>query len=120
MGFDELLKALRQTPSITDHPDWAAFKARPFPKAISFYYENNDGQEAYWDSMPVIKLDLARMLLILEGAHGDPLRFDVAKISQCKNADTGERVQDWFADLMIMWQDTVNAQLDTDGTSSEE
>lgn len=106
MGLDELFSALQNTKTIQDHPDWPAFKAKKFPRNISFYYTNQDGQEAYWDCARVIKLDLKKLHLIVEGTHGDPLKFDMMKISHCKNADTGDKVQDLFFDLIQMWQDT--------------
>ena len=106
MGLDELLSALQNTKTIQDHPDWAQFKMRKLPQYVSFYYTNQDGQEAYWDQARVIKLNLQKLQLIIEGAHGDPLKFDISKIMHCKDAKTGEKVQDLFFDLIRMWKDT--------------
>jgi hypothetical protein len=106
MGLDELFSAIQNSRTIQDHPDWAQFKARKLPQYVSFYYTNQDGQEAYWDQARIIKIDLKKMLLIVEGAHGDPLKFDIFKIMHCKDAKTGEKAQDIFFDLVRMWNDT--------------
>ena len=105
MGFDELLSAIKNTKTIQDHPDWPQFRARKFPQYVSFYYTNKEGQEAYWDQARIIKLDLKKLLLIVEGSHGDPLKFEMQKIMHCKDAKTGEKVQDLLFDLIRMWQD---------------
>jgi hypothetical protein len=96
---------LRKPQTIQEHPDWAGFKARRFPQYVSFYYTNQDGQEAYWDQARIIKLDLKNLHLIVEGAHGDPLKFEIPKIMHCKDAKTGEKVQDIFFELTRMWRD---------------
>ncbi len=111
MGFDELLSAIRKTKTIQDHPDWEAFKARKFPKNISFYYTNKDGQEAYWDQARIIKIDLQKLHLIVEGVHQDPLKFEIPKIMHCKDANTGEKVQDLFFELIRMWKDIYESEL---------
>src|SRR5687768_14065524 len=67
MGLDELLSALQKTRTIQDHPDWAEFKLRKLPSYVSFYYTNQDGQEAYWDQARIIKIDLRKLQLIIEG-----------------------------------------------------
>lgn len=105
MGLDELFSALQKPQTLQDHPDWPAFKAQKFPATLSFYYTNEKGQEAYWDHARVLRLDLKKLLLIIEGTHGDPLKFDILKIMHCKNAQTGEKVQDLLFDLTRMWQD---------------
>ena len=105
MGLDELLSELSKTKNIQDHPDWEAFKTRKIPRFVSFYYTNQDGQEAYWDNARIIKLDLNKLLVIIEGTHGDPLRFDMTKISHCKDATNGEKVQDLFFEIIRMWRD---------------
>jgi hypothetical protein len=105
MGLDELLSAIGNTKRIQDHPDWEQFKTRKIPQFVSFYYTNQNGQEAYWDHARIIKLDLKKMLLIVEGAHGDPLKFDMFKIMHCKDAKTGEKAQDLFFELIHMWND---------------
>lgn len=106
MGLDELFDAIQNPRTIQDHPDWAAFKARKIPARVGFYYTNQDGQEAYWDAARIIRLDLKKMLLIVEGSHGDPLKFDIFKIKHCKNYETGEKVQDLFFELVRMWRET--------------
>src|SRR5690606_25583847 len=109
-GLDALLAALREQKSIQDHPDWEQFKARKFPQYLSFYYTSNDGQEAFWDQARVIKLDLRNLHLIVEGKHRDPLKFDIFKIMHCKDARTGEKVQDLFFELIRMWKETYEPQ----------
>jgi hypothetical protein len=110
MGFDELLNAIRHTKkSIQDHPDWPQFKTRRLPQSVSFYYTSQDGQEAYWDQARIIKLDLKKLHLIIEGAHGDPLKFEIARMMHCKDAKTGEKVQDLLFDLTRMWNETYEA-----------
>jgi hypothetical protein len=90
---------------IQDHPDWAAFKEQPFPARIHFYYPNPQGKEFYWDNVRVIKLDLTRCQLIGEGHHGDPIRFDIAKMTTPRHAQTGANLQGLFGDLVRMWQE---------------
>lgn len=102
MGLDELLAALGKPKTIQDHPDWEAFKQQKMPAFISFYYTNQHNQEAYWDHARIIKVELKNMLLIVEGAHQDPLRFEIAKIMHCKNAQTGENAQDLWFELLRM------------------
>lgn len=109
MGFEELMSAIQNTRTLQDHPDWPAFAAKKFPQFISFYYTSQNGQEAYWDQARVIKLDLRKLHLIVEGAHSDPLKFEIRKMMHCKNAKTGEKVQDLLFDLIRMWQDTYEA-----------
>ena len=104
-AMDELIKALRQ-PALMNHPDWPAVADMAMPAAISCYYTNEAGDEAYWENVPVLKLDLHRLLLVVEGRHGDPLRLDVRRISSAKNAATGEPVQDLFHELARLWRDT--------------
>lgn len=108
MGLDDLLAALNQPKSIKQHPNWSAFCEKKVPVMVSFLYENKNGEEAYFDRLPIIKFNLEKMWLIAEGSQGDPLRFDIFKISNCKNAETGERVQDFFVELTDMWRDTFN------------
>jgi hypothetical protein len=110
MGLDELLSELGKLKTIYEHPDWPKFKERKLPERVSFYYTNKEGQEAYWDQARIIKLDLRNMLLILEGAHGDPLNFDIFKIAHCKNAKTKESVQEIFFELMRMWRETYEPE----------
>lgn len=105
MDMDRLLAALQKQQTIQDHPDWEQFKATKFPQFISFYYTNQDGQEAYWDKAKIIRMDLKRLHLIIEGAHGDPLKFEIPKIRHAKNTQTGEKVQDIFFELHRMWND---------------
>jgi hypothetical protein len=106
MGFEELMSAIKKTRTIQDHPDWPLFAAKKFPQFISFYYTNQDGQEAYWDQARVIKLDLRKLHLIVEGAHSDPLKFEIRKVMHCKDARTGDKVQELLFELIRMWQDT--------------
>lgn len=106
MGLEELFSAIQNTRTIQDHPDWPDFAVRKFPQSVSFYYTSKDGQEAYWDQARVIRLDLRKLHLIIEGTHGDPLKFEIPKIMHCKNAQTGEKVQDLLFDLTRMWKDT--------------
>lgn len=105
MDLDRLLNAIQAPKSIQEHPDWAEFKTRKFPQFISFYYTNQEGHEAYWDNAKIIKLDLKKLHLIIEGAHQDPLKFEIPKIMHCKDAKTGEKVQDIFFELTRMWND---------------
>ena len=104
------LAALRKPKTIQEHPDWEAFKTRKFPRTISFYYTNQDGHEAYWDNARIIKIDLEKLHLIIEGAHGDPLKFEIPKIMHCKDTQTGEKVQDIFFDLHQMWKDVYQPE----------
>jgi hypothetical protein len=90
---------------VQDHPDWAAFKEQPFPARINLYYPNPQGKEFYWENVRVIKLDLARCQLIGEGHHGDPIRFDIAKMVTPRHAQTGASLQGLFGDLVRMWQE---------------
>lgn len=109
MGFDELLSAIAGQKSITDHPDWPRIREHPLPRFVSFYYTNQNGEEAYWDMARIIKLDLNRMVLVIEGAHGDPLNFDIFKIVHCKNAQTGDKaIQDLFFELIRIWRETYD------------
>jgi hypothetical protein len=110
MGLNELINALKKPQSIQEHPDWEAFKARRFPQTVSFYYTNQDGQEAYWDQARIIKLDLKNLHLIVEGAHGDPLKFEIPKIMHAKDAKTGEKVQDIFFELTRMWREVYQPE----------
>lgn len=110
MGLDELLAAINQTRTIQDHPDWEAFQKRKLPQTVNFYYTNQNGQEAYWDQARILKLDLKQLYLIVEGSHGDPLRFEIAKIRHCKDAQTGEKVQDLFFELLRIWQETYEPE----------
>ncbi len=114
MGLDELLNELNRPKkiekSIKDHPKWPEFCDRAIPATVSFYYENKDGEEAYFERLPVIKFDLKRLFLIAEGSQGDPLRFDIARISHCKNGQTGEKVQDLLTDLAQMWREVFKPQ----------
>ena len=112
MDLDKLLAALKAPTTIQEHPDWAEFKTRKFPKTVSFYYTNQDGQEAYWDQARIIKLDLKRLHLIIEGAHQDPLKFEISKIMHCKDAQTGEKVQDIFFELTRMWREVYEPEMD--------
>jgi len=113
MEIDRLLAALKATKTIQDHPDWETFKNAKFPKVISFYYTNQDGQEAYWDNAKILRMDLKRLHLIIEGAHGDPLKFEIQKIMHAKNTQTGEKVQDIFFELTRMWNDTYTSDSGT-------
>lgn len=106
MGFDELMSAIQNTRTIQDHPKWAEFAAQKFPKIISFYYTSQDGKEAYWDQARVIRLDLRKLHLIVEGVHRDPLKFEIRKVMHCKNAQTGAKAQDLLFALIEMWEDT--------------
>ncbi len=90
---------------IQEHPDWAAFKEQPFPARIHFYYPNPQGKEFYWENVRVIKLDLTRCQLIGEGHHGDPIRFDIAKMVTPRHAQSGANLQGLFGDLLRMWQE---------------
>jgi hypothetical protein len=105
MGLDELFEALKQPKRIQDHPEWETFKTRKFPQYLSFYYTNQDGDEAYWDQARIIKLDLKSLYLIIEGTHGSPLKFDIMKIQHAKDAKTGEKVQELFFELTRLWKD---------------
>jgi len=114
MNWDKLLAALKknkatESPSITNHPDWPKLKDQALPQSVSFYYENKAGDESYFENLAVIKLDLKRLLLVAEGRQGDPLRFDLKKVSHCKNAQTGEKVQDLIFELIRLWQDTYSS-----------
>ncbi len=120
MGLDELLSALQQTRTIQDHPDWPAFSQRKIPRYVSFYYTNQDGQEAYWDQARIIKMDLKHLHLIVEGTHGDPLKFDMFRIMHCKDAQTGEKVQDLFFELIRMWKDIYEEPEEASEEASEE
>lgn len=106
MGFEELLSAIQKTKTIQAHPDWPVFAAQKFPRFVSFYYTNQDGREAYWDQARVIKLDLRKLHLIVEGAHQDPLKFEIRKIMHLKDAQTGEKAQDLLFELIRMWRET--------------
>ncbi|MBX2860405.1 MAG: hypothetical protein KTR14_04175 [Vampirovibrio sp.] len=106
MGLDELWNALQQQKSIKNHPDWTTVANRTLPAYVNFYYTNKDGKEAYFERLPVIKVDMDRLLLIAEGTQGDPLRFDITKIMHCKDAVTGEKVQDLFFELIRLWNET--------------
>lgn len=110
MGLDELFSAIRNTRTIQDHPDWEQFKARKLPQFVSFYYTNQNGQEAYWDNARILKLDLKKLYLLIEGTHGDPLKFELTKIMHCKDAKTGEKLQDLFFELIRMWKDTYEIE----------
>ncbi len=112
-NLDKLISALADAKTIFDHPDWPAFKERKLPAFVSFYYINKNGEEAYWDQARIIKIDVRNMILLIEGSHGDPLKFDIFKISHCKNAQTGEKVQDILFDLMRMWQETYEPDPET-------
>ncbi len=114
MGLDELMSALRQTRTIQEHPDWPRFAAQKLPRLISFYYTNQDGQEAYWDQARIIKIDLPKLHLIVEGKHGDPLKFEIPRIMHCKDAQTGEKAQALFFELARLWRETY-----TDPTSPD-
>jgi len=105
MGLDELFSAIQNTRTIQDHPDWPHFQARKLPQTVSFYYTNQNGQEAYWDHARILKLDLKKLYLMIEGVHGDPLKFELARIMHCKDAKTGEKVQDLFFEIIRMWKD---------------
>jgi len=105
MDMERILAALKTQKSIQDHPDWEQFRQVRFPQTLSFYYTNQDGQEAYWDNAKILRLDLKKLHLIVEGAHGDPLRFEIPKIMHAKNPQTGERVQHIFFDLHRMWNE---------------
>lgn len=106
MSFDELLSSLQNNRTVQDHPDWPRFRERKLPQYVNFYYTNKDGQEAYWEHARIIKIDLKNLHLIIEGAHSDPLKFEIRKIMHCKDAKTGEKVQDLFFDLIRMWDET--------------
>lgn len=121
MGLDDLLAALG-APSpkgLTDHPDWPAFAERKIPAYISFYYTNQQGQEAYWDMARVIRVDLRHLQLIIEGSHGDPLRFDIPRMAHCKNSQTGEKIQPLLFDLIRMWQDIYDPPTPAESASSD-
>lgn len=111
MDMDRLFAALQAPKTIQDHPDWEQFKTLKFPKLISFYYTNQDGHEAYWDHAKIIKIDLKKLHLIIEGAHRDPLKFEISKIMHCKDAQTGEKVQHIFFELNRMWNDIYQPEL---------
>jgi hypothetical protein len=101
--LQRLLAALKTPQTIQDHPDWEAFKQVKFPQFLSFYYTNQEDQETYWDNARIIRLDLKKLHLIIEGAHGDPLKFEIPRIMHAKNTQTGEKVQHIFFELHRMW-----------------
>lgn len=110
MGFDELLSVIHNTKSIMDHPDWGVFADQALPEMICFYYTNKEGDEAYWDNARIIKLDIQKMILLIEGTHGTPLQFDIFKIQHCKDVKTGKSVQEIFFDLIRMWKETYEPE----------
>lgn len=92
-----------------DHPKWAAVAETPMPSQLSFYYTNQQGVETYFDRMTVIKLDLSKLQFLLEGHMGDPLRFDLTKMTGTKNSQTGVSVQDLISDLCLIWHQTYKS-----------
>lgn len=106
MGLDELMNALGDVKSVRNHPDWPAFTEEKIPAAISFSYTNKDGHESYWDNAHIIKLKVDKLILVIEGEHGDPLNFDILKIRDAKDYATGKKVQHIFFELIRLWKDT--------------
>ena len=111
-GWQALMSALGTAPSrrskpmaLSEHPNWAKVKERKLPKQINFYYINQSGDEAYWENATVIKLDIPKRHLMVEGRHGDPLVFDFARIQTCRNAQTGDLIQNLFDELKQIWLD---------------
>lgn len=91
--------------TLTEHPSWPKVKEQKMPKLINFYYINQDGDEAYWENARIIKLDIPKRHLIVEGRHGDPLVFDFARIQTCRDAQTGNLIQNLFDELKQIWLD---------------
>ena len=113
-GWQALMDALgtpkesprkRRPITLGEHPSWPKVRDLKLPKQINFYYVNQGGSEAYWENATILKLDIPKRHLIIEGRHGDPLVFDFARIQTCRNAQNGDLIQHVFDELKQIWLD---------------
>ncbi len=110
-GSVRVIKAADKN-TVKNHPDWPEFVRQEIPDSLSFSYTNEEGHESYWTDAPLIKIKSDKLILMIEGEHGDPLNFDIRRIMDASDARTNKKVQGLFFDLVRMWKDTHEAAID--------